>query len=278
MNFLTKPTIANKLRWGAAGVIALVATLSGIGGYAVSTLRNGAFDATRVGGRLNAVSLEIQVHNLEAQRRVKNYLEAVPKLGPEKAREEFLDEAQFEIHEIETLAAKAVTLAPTAEKRAKFEKIAVSVKTFEQSLDAVVAANSPASVEAYEAAAEQLHENAEDGEVAGRESSQKSLQDITRIGDRSMAFQWGISIFGLLCAMVAGKLFSMAILGPVEHLKEVAENVSLGNLDIEVRRFSNDELGDLADSFSRMVTAVKFFRFEVEELQEEAGLKAGGKA
>jgi HAMP domain-containing protein len=51
----------------------------------------------------------------------------------------------------------------------------------------------------------------------------------------------------------------------VEHLKDVAENVSLGNLDIAVRRYSDDEIGDLSDSFSRMVTAVKFFRAESED-------------
>jgi hypothetical protein len=31
-----------------------------------------------------------------------------------------------------------------------------------------------------------------------------------------------------------------------------------------VRRFSDDEIGDLADSFSRMVTAVRFFQSEAE--------------
>lgn len=56
----------------------------------------------------------------------------------------------------------------------------------------------------------------------------------------------------------------------MEHLKDVAENVSLGNLNIAVRRYSNDEIGDLADSFSRMVTAVRFFRMEAETVQAEA--------
>jgi methyl-accepting chemotaxis protein len=60
-----------------------------------------------------------------------------------------------------------------------------------------------------------------------------------------------------------------AILIPVDRLKEVAENVSLGNLDIAVRRYSEDEIGDLADSFSRMVTAVKFFRMEAQLNQSE---------
>jgi methyl-accepting chemotaxis protein len=70
---------------------------------------------------------------------------------------------------------------------------------------------------------------------------------------------------------------SRAILIPVDHLKTVAENVSLGNLDIAVRRFSEDEIGDLADSFSRMVTAVKFFKIEAETAGEEAQEEGGAR-
>ena len=61
-----------------------------------------------------------------------------------------------------------------------------------------------------------------------------------------------------------------AILNPVDHLKEVAESVSMGNLDVSVKRYSEDEIGDLADSFSRMVAAVKYFRLEMEMMESEA--------
>jgi len=80
----------------------------------------------------------------------------------------------------------------------------------------------------------------------------------------------GISLVGLLLGAGLSYKLSQAILVPVEHLKSVAENVSLGNLDMAVRRYSEDEIGDLADSFSRMVTAVKFFRMEAALGQEVA--------
>jgi HAMP domain-containing protein len=44
----------------------------------------------------------------------------------------------------------------------------------------------------------------------------------------------------------------------------------MGNLDISVRRYSEDEIGDLADSFSRMVAAVKYFRLEMMDATEGA--------
>jgi CHASE3 domain sensor protein len=66
-----KPTIRNKLLAGFGGVLLLLAVVAGIGIYSVFRLRHSAEDATRIGGQLNAVALEIQVHNLEAQRRIK---------------------------------------------------------------------------------------------------------------------------------------------------------------------------------------------------------------
>jgi len=39
---------------------------------------------------------------------------------------------------------------------------------------------------------------------------------------------------------------------------------------VSVKRYSEDEIGDLADSFSRMVAAVKYFRLEMEMMESEA--------
>jgi methyl-accepting chemotaxis protein len=273
-----KATIRNKLVWGLCGVLVLLASVAAIGIYAVFSLRHSAQDATRIGGRLNAMALEIQVHNLEAQRRVKSYLLEVKGLGPEKAREQYLDEADFEIAAIEALASKAVSIAPTAEKREKFQKVVDGAGIYKSALAATIKAaekdseseDTAVSKIAYDKAADQLHDNAEDGEVAGREASQNSQEDIDRTSTRSITMAIGVSLIGMVLGIGMSYKLSRAILIPVEHLKQVAENVSLGNLDIAVRRYSNDEIGDLADSFSRMVTAVKFFRMEAAMIQEEA--------
>jgi nitrogen fixation/metabolism regulation signal transduction histidine kinase len=256
----------------------LLASVAAIGIYAVFSLRQSAQDATRIGGRLNAIALEIQVHNLEAQRRVRSYLLEVKALGPEKAREQYLDEADFEIAAIESLVSKAVSISPTADKKEKFQRIADGVGLYKSALASTVkAAEKDSQSEetasykvTYDKVAEQLHDNAEDGEVAGRESSQNSQEDIDRTSSRSITMAISVSLIGMLLGIVMSYRLSRAILVPVEHLKDVAENVSMGNLDISVRRYSDDEIGDLADSFSRMVTAVKFFRMEAEMIQAEA--------
>jgi methyl-accepting chemotaxis protein len=262
---------------GFSAVLVLMALVAGIGGYAVYSLRDSAYNATRVGARLNSVALEIQVHNLEAERRAKKYL-LDDKGETQRKRDSYLEEARFEIHEIQSLGEKAVAIAQTQATRAKFQKIAASAAQYEQALAKVVesgktglaSADAQTALAAYEDAAENLHEDAEDGEVVGKDASQSSLEAIDRTSTRAMSLVIGISILGLVLGIAVSYRLAQAILIPVDHLKDVAENVSLGNLDIAVKRYSEDEIGDLADSFSRMVTAVKFFRMEAELSQSEA--------
>jgi HAMP domain-containing protein len=277
-----KPTIRNKLVAGFASVLVLMAAVAGIGGYAVLSLRHSANDATRIGARLNSVAIEIQVHNLEAERNVKKYLTSVKAGSPASA--DSLETAQFEMNEIQSLVAKAIAIAPTAAMRAKFEKTSAALTQYNQALKTAVDAskNQPGSAEAtaavgaYADAAEALHESAEDGEVAGRDASQASLEDIEQTSRRSVALVGGIALLGLVLGIAVSYKLGRAILLPVQHLQEVAENVSLGNLDMAVRRYSEDEIGDLADSFSRMVTAVKYFRMEAEASEAEARQERGG--
>ena len=285
---MIKPTIRNKLFAGFNGVLILMSLVAGIGCYAVFTLRQSAQDAVRIGARLNSISLEIQVHNLEAQRRVKlfltNHSSPATTGAPEAAQSEdqSLQEAQFEMQEIQQLTARAIKTAPNPDTRAKFQKVVDGLDTYRGALAAAVSAaksspgsaNATAAIATYEAAATHLHESAEDGEITGREAAQMSQREIQTTSSRSVLLVSIFSSLGLILGVAVSFALSRAILNPVEHLREVADNVSLGNLDIAVRRYSNDEIGDLADSFSRMVTAVKFFKMESEEASQDATLQS----
>jgi len=279
-----KPTIKNKLVGGCTGLLLVILGVACIGAFSVFSLRRSAFETTRVGDRLNSESLEVQVHTLQAHNLARAYLNGITTMGAEQAKSTFLDEAEFEINEIQNLAANLVKISPTEAKRAKFARIPAAADAYTQALDNIVkaAGNKGAAIpketlDAYEGAATRLTESAEDGEVAGHESSQTSQEQIEATSKRSVELVTGVSLMGLLLALTMSVTLSRAILIPVEHLKQVAENVSMGNLDITVHRYSEDEIGDLADSFSRMVTAVKFFRSEVETVQAEAGSGRGGR-
>ncbi len=133
-----RPTIKNKLYAGFGAVLVLMGIVAAIATHSVLGLRTSALETARVGDRLDSISLEIQVHNLEAQRKVKNYLSEFQQPDAKETQETDLSEAQFEIHEIETLAAKAVHLAPTPEGKAKFQVTLEAAKAYAASLATVV--------------------------------------------------------------------------------------------------------------------------------------------
>ena len=279
-----KPTIRNKLVGGLSCLLLVILGVAAIGGFSVFSLRRDALQAMRVGARLNAESLEIQVHTLHVEAQVGEYLAAVKIIGVEKARRVYLDEVEFEENEIQNLAVNLIRIAPTEEARAKFTRTAIAVIAYMQALENVVKASgkegsnedSDVALAAYTAAATHLREAAEDGQVAGHEASLTAQERIETTIQRSGVLVFGVSLFGLILALGLSVTLSRAILVPVQHLKDVAENVSLGNLDLKVHRFSDDEIGDLADSFSRMVTAVRFFRSEAEAFEAEAGAQREG--
>jgi HAMP domain-containing protein len=73
----------------------------------------------------------------------------------------------------------------------------------------------------------------------------------------------------VLLAMVLAGLgmafwLTRSITKPVTELRDVADRVSQGDMGVQVPEGSDDEIGDLAESFSRMVAAVKFLQMEDE--------------
>lgn len=90
---------------------------------------------------------------------------------------------------------------------------------------------------------------------------------------KAQAARDGMLLAVLVCGLVAmlgtvlSFILSRSITAPVKALTEVAEKVSMGDLDVSVERRSNDEIGDLADSFGRMVMSVRYYRMS-QELDE----------
>ena len=74
-------------------------------------------------------------------------------------------------------------------------------------------------------------------------------------------------ILGVAFVVVLGVAFylSRGITKPIVQLNDAAEKVSMGELDVNVNVKSNDEIGDLAESFGRMVTAYRFMAQDEED-------------
>ncbi len=79
-------------------------------------------------------------------------------------------------------------------------------------------------------------------------------------------FVFGLILFGVtilavfLIALVAGR----AITRPINQLTDVAERISLGELDAEIQVRSKDEIGDLAGAIQRMADSI---RLSIERLR-----------
>ncbi len=66
-------------------------------------------------------------------------------------------------------------------------------------------------------------------------------------------------IIGLL-ALLASIFTAHALVRPLQLLKEATDRISRGDTAISLDIRSGDEIGDLADSFERMIAAIRFFR------------------
>lgn len=67
-----------------------------------------------------------------------------------------------------------------------------------------------------------------------------------------------VVIIMVIVVAIISILFGRSVVGPIKKLTVAADKVSKGDLSVTVQLKSNDEIGELAESFERMVTAVKF--------------------
>ena len=77
------------------------------------------------------------------------------------------------------------------------------------------------------------------------------------------------SLLLIIAAVAAALVSARALLAPLHKLERAADEVSRGNLDVDLDIHSRDEIGDLAASFERMVAAIRFFRAHSKEMEDE---------
>lgn len=78
-----------------------------------------------------------------------------------------------------------------------------------------------------------------------------------------------VAVALLLVVIVAAFVVSRELVRPLRVLKEATDRISRGDLDVQLEIRSNDEIGELADSFERMVAAIKFFREHARRADED---------
>jgi adenylate cyclase len=92
-------------------------------------------------------------------------------------------------------------------------------------------------------------------------ASDKVIEQQNFIGNTIYAIV-GVSI--VIAAIIIG-YFVATIMRDINKLNQQAEKISKGDMDVIVDVKRKDEVGDLAESFSRMVASIKFERMMREE-------------
>ena len=85
----------------------------------------------------------------------------------------------------------------------------------------------------------------------------------------STLFLFATMISCIIITFRAVKILIEMVTTPVEEIKGVAEQLTLGNLDVEITYESVDELGDLANSFRKMCDILKAIITDLSYVLEE---------
>ncbi len=76
-----------------------------------------------------------------------------------------------------------------------------------------------------------------------------------------------VTVVFLIMFVAASAIIRKRITVPVQELKKAAEDIAAGNIDIEIHANSNNELGDLADSFRNMVEVLRSMEETVQQVK-----------
>lgn len=80
------------------------------------------------------------------------------------------------------------------------------------------------------------------------------------------------AIFIIICIVLAtmiGIYLSKKITKPIIDLRDVTKKISAGNLDTQIETASNDEIGELAESFNQMIEVINRTTVSYDKLAEE---------
>ncbi len=111
--------------------------------------------------------------------------------------------------------------------------------------------------EEIETEADQLDTILQNFMIQVEDSLEHSSQ--TAESDEKSAFLWIsiLSIVSIIAGLAVGMINTKSLIEPIEYLNEVADEISLGDLNKEIKETRTDELGKLLDAFRKMMTMLK---------------------
>jgi len=94
------------------------------------------------------------------------------------------------------------------------------------------------------------------------EELEEAIEEVHEVAESKVRSVLLTSIAGMAASIVIAAVASIFLAGsitnPIKKLRDLADKVSMGDLDVNNTVTAKDEIGDLSESFDRMVVAVKF--------------------
>ena len=107
-------------------------------------------------------------------------------------------------------------------------------------------------------------EQSADEALASLNSLEEVKDDLNDSTNSMLYTLIGILIGLVILVPALSALLSRGITSPIAQLRNAAERISMGDISVNIDVESEDEIGDLAESFERMVMAVRFLSQEEE--------------
>lgn len=130
----------------------------------------------------------------------------------------------------------------------------------EKAIEIMQKEHAPAIKEVDDALNEMIEDTQEDTKEAYINAGEHSESAV-----KWFALTVASSVISIIMAVCLSLLLAKSITRPLLRLRDVAEKVSMGDMNTSFSIKQNDEIGQLAKSFERMLTAIRFFASEVNK-------------
>jgi len=91
---------------------------------------------------------------------------------------------------------------------------------------------------------------------------------------RAIAIFLGITLAGMVMALVASSFLAKGVLQPIKHLVFASQQLAKGNLEYEVKLKSKDEIGELEETFNLMASSLKERDERLKEYTQQQIMKS----
>lgn len=91
---------------------------------------------------------------------------------------------------------------------------------------------------------------------------------------RAIAMFTGITLAGMIIALVVSSFLAKGVLQPIKHLVFASQQLAKGNLNYEVQLKSKDEIGELAETFNLMASSLKQRDEKLKEYTQQQIMKS----